>query len=475
MDTVATISALFSPVMNFALQQSGIPVIREIRIRNTTGRTLSGLTVSVKSDPAIFRPAAFPVEEVRPRADYEILSPELQMYASTLITLTAAQDTVIRVTLSLDGETLSEVESTVRLLAYDEWAGAKLFPETTGAFVQPGHPYLADLMKIAGSELKRLSRESSFPGYKKKDASSVLKQFEAIFLALQSEKFRVKETTGGYDDPGQKIRLPETLKVKRECATLDLALLYAACLEAADLNPIVVFEKRTCYVGVWLIDTFFSESIQDDATQLTKRAAEGIEELAFVSLAGFSEKTEFKAAVAAANARLSDEDRFWFALDLRRVRAGGILPMPLRRLDAKGNPLFDFVPSTAKRTGEDGDQSGAKRTAKRSGSTEMTREQMWERKLLDLSLRNTLLNYSFYRSSVQILVGQVEELFDPLTPTTSSIRCSRVRRNPRSPSATARVLSTCGTPPTRSAIFCARSSGRDGSTRRPSPTTFRAP
>ncbi|MBR6053648.1 MAG: hypothetical protein IKP55_07750, partial [Clostridia bacterium] len=338
MDTIATISALFSPVMNFALQQSGIPVIREIRIRNTTNHSLSGLTVSVTSDPAIFRAASFPVEEVRPRADYEILSPELQMYASTLITLTAAQDTVVRVSLLLDGETVADVESTVRLLAYDEWAGAKLFPETTGAYVQPGHPYIADLMKLAGSELKHLSRESSFPGYKKKDPGSVLKQMEAIFLSLQGEKFRVKETTAGYDDPGQRIRLPETLKVRRECGTLDLALLFAACLEAADLNPIVVFEKRTCYVGVWLIDTFFSESIQDDATQLTKRTADGIEELAFVSLAGFSEKSDFGAAVASANARLSDEDRFWFALDLRRVRAGGILPMPLRRLDAKGNP-----------------------------------------------------------------------------------------------------------------------------------------
>ena len=415
LDTIATISALFSPVMNFALQQSGIPVIREIRIRNTTGRTLSGLTVSVTSDPAIFRAASFPVEEVRPRADYEILSPELQMYASTLITLTAAQDTVVRVSLLLDGETVADVESTVRLLAYDEWAGAKLFPETTGAYVQPGHPYIADLMKLAGAELKHLARESSFPGYKKKDPGSVLKQMEAIFRALQGEKFRVKETTAGYDDPGQRIRLPETLKVRRECGTLDLALLFAACLEAADLNPIVVFEKRTCYVGVWLIDTFFSESIQDDPTQLTKRTADGIEELAFVSLAGFSEKSDFSAALASANARLSDEDRFWFALDLRRVRAGGILPMPLRRLDAKGNPLFDFVPSTAKRQGEAVDPAGARRTVKRTGASEMTREQMWERKLLDLSLRNTLLNFSFYRSSVQILVGQPEELFDPLT------------------------------------------------------------
>ena len=415
LDTIATISALFSPVMNFALQQSGIPVIREIRIRNTTNRTLSGLTVSVRSDPAIFRAAAFPVEEVRPRSDYEIPSPELQMYASTLITLTAAQDTVIRVSLLLDGETVAEVEGVVRLLAYDEWAGPKLFPETTGAFVQPGHPYLSDLMRSAASNLKRLAKESSFPGYKKKDAGSVLKQLEAIFLTLQDEKFRVKETTATYDEPGQKIRLPETLKVRRECAALDLALLFAACLEAADLNPIIVFEKRTCYVGVWLIDTFFSESIQDDPTQLTKRTAEGIEELAFVSLSGFSEKTEFKTAVAAANARLSDEDRFWFALDLRRVRAGGILPMPLRRLDAKGNPFYDFVPSTAKRTGEEEETAGTKRQSKRSGAAEITREQLWERKLLDLSLRNSLLNFSFYRSSVQLLVGQPEDLFDPLT------------------------------------------------------------
>ncbi|MBP5611061.1 MAG: DUF4011 domain-containing protein, partial [Clostridia bacterium] len=100
----------------------------------------------------------------------------------------------------------------------------------------------------------------------------------------------------------------------------------------------------------------------------------------------------------------------------RRVRAGGILPMPLRRLDAKGNPLFDFVPSTAKRTGDAAeDTAGAKRPAKRAGASEMTREQLWQRKLLDLSLRNSLINFSFYRTSIQLLVGQSEELFDPLT------------------------------------------------------------
>ena len=50
LDTIATISALFSPVMNFALQQSGIPVIREIRIRNTTNHSLSLVTDTVRPD-----------------------------------------------------------------------------------------------------------------------------------------------------------------------------------------------------------------------------------------------------------------------------------------------------------------------------------------------------------------------------------------------------------------------------------------
>ena len=208
--------------MNFALQQSGISPIREIRIKNKTGRALSGLSVSVSSDPAIFRQKSFPIEELSPRTDYEITSLELSMNPALLITLTAPQDAHLQVALTMGDEVLSTVESEIRLLAYDEWPGLTLFPETTGALIQPGHPYISDILKSASGPLKHLTKESSFSGYKSKNPDLVRSQMEAIYAALQTERFRTTDKQPDYEAPEQKIRLAETLRNKRDCTTLQM-------------------------------------------------------------------------------------------------------------------------------------------------------------------------------------------------------------------------------------------------------------
>ena len=72
----------------------------------------------------------------------------------------------------------------------------------------------------------------------------------------------------------------DILDRKRLATCLDSALLFAACLEQAHLNPVVVLTRGHAFVGVWLKDDGFSAAVVDDAQMLRKRR--DLDDLIFV-------------------------------------------------------------------------------------------------------------------------------------------------------------------------------------------------
>ena len=409
-NAIAAIGGQTSPVMSFALMQSGIRVLREIRIQNKTARPLTSLKVSVSASPAFFMPAVFRVDYIAPLATYEISPIELNLISNMLLGLSENAEAQIRLSLTTGDEELASEEKSVLLLAYDHWSGTEIFPETTAALVTPAHPYVAELTKSAHSVMRHWSKSATLDGYAAKDPNEVRRQFAAVFTALQCERFVMQELSGALSLTDRPVRQPDRIKAKKTGDCFELSLLLASTAEAIGLHPILIFEKNYCTVGVWLVDNYFAESIQDDVSQLTKRTAEGVSELCIIDVEGLaSESMTFEDAAASALARLSDPSLFSFALDVRRARASGIEPMKHRRVDAKGNVIFDYVPTS--KGGAPSDVSVSKRS-KSAVPTEMTKEQLWERKLLDLSLRNTLLNFRFRRGAVQILDLRIEDLCD---------------------------------------------------------------
>ena len=414
MDVIATISGQTSPIMNFTLMQSGIRVLREIRVQNTTSKPLTSLKVAVSASPAFFMPAVFRIDSIAAGATYEISPIELNLIATMLLGLAENTEATVTLTLTMGDEEIARQEKNVTLLAYDRWSGTRIFPETTAALVTPGHPYVTELTKSALSVMRHWSKTAQLDGYESKDPNEVRKQFAAVFTALQCERFVENELTAPLSHTDQQVLLPEQLKSKKTATCFELSLLLAACAEAIGLHPILIFEKQYCMVGIWLIDNYFAECVQDDASQLTKRTAEGVSELCITDVSGLtSESMTFEDACAAASSRLGDPSQFDFALDVRRARASGIDQLKQRRIDAKGNVIFDYVPTSAK-SAAPSDVSVSRRARQTESSTQMTKQQLWERKLLDLSLRNTLLNFRFRRGTVQILQLRPDELCDAI-------------------------------------------------------------
>ena len=99
----------------------------------------------------------------------------------------------------------------------------------------------------------------------------------------------------------------------------------------------------------------------------------------------------FDEAVNTANFKLVKEEDFILFVDVRRARFSGIKPLPQRIKTADGWEIVEepevaarenIVPSNIIEEGNTGTTE----------SSQFTKQKLWERKLLDLSLRNNLLN-----------------------------------------------------------------------------------
>ncbi|MCM1565779.1 MAG: DUF4011 domain-containing protein, partial [Dehalobacter sp.] len=211
--------------------------------------------------------------------------------------------------------------------------------------------------------------------------------------------------------------MPDIIQEFHLATCLDLTVLFAACAEAVGLNPLIIFIKGHAFPGLWLVEESFSESLQDDVTLLTKRIAPGVQEICVLeSTAVTSEQSSsFDQAVVMGENLLRNTDNFNFFVDVRRARASQIRPLPLRfhgsltdeeKIPSQKTPIDQQAP-------EDVDRP-IFITEKDKTEEERSRLEQWERRLLDLSMRNPLLNFRVTGSCIPILTVELNELEDQL-------------------------------------------------------------
>src|SRR5690606_37111273 len=125
----------------------------------------------------------------------------------------------------------------------------------------------------------------------------------------------------------------------------DSSLLFAACLEQARLNPILIFTRGHSFVGVWLRNEEFSTAVVDDVTAIRKRVK--LQELLVfeTTLAAQGKPVGFTQAVAHAIQQLSEseDDAFELAVDIRRARMARIRPLALAQ-PSQVEPTAEALP-----------------------------------------------------------------------------------------------------------------------------------
>lgn len=405
---------IYSPIINFAMQQNHVPVVRKLTIKNISERELRNISIEITADPEFAiawskRIDLLPVNEL-----VDVGAINIKSITKYLAELTERITGNFTLAIKSDIEVLFQENYSINILAYDQWNGIGVLPEMLSAFVTPNHPDIAKVIIRASSILEKWTGKPSFDAYQSVNPDRVKKQMAAIYEAIAEMNLVYCTVPASFEESGQRVRMCDTIFKQRMANCLDISLLYASCLEAVGIQPLIIVVKGHAFVGGWLIDDSFPDSVNDDVSLLTKRTANGIDEIVLVegTCMNAGNTAGFDAAVQSADYKLLKEDDFILFIDIRRARFSGIRPLPLRVQTLNGWEIVE-QPVIARNSSIPEEIVPSPKLVDVE-QIEVSKKQLWERKLLDLTLRNNLLSLRITKSTVQVISTQLHKLEDSL-------------------------------------------------------------
>lgn len=416
MDNIISFGGSMTAGINFALQQNYVPVFRNMVLTNNTDKVLTNVRLRISFKPefaSVWESAPTDLESDRP---VQIAPVNIILDSEYLFGLTEKLVGNAVLEAVCGDEVIASDERSIELLAYDQWTGTGFMPETAAAFVTPNHPRVAEVVSAAGTYLQKWCGDPSFTGYQSKNINIVKQQMGAVYAALQSMNIAYTMPPASFES-AQRIRMPDAVLDGKSGTCLDLAVLYCSCLEAIGLNALLIVVEGHAFAGCWLENETFSDCLQFDMTALKKRIAHGVDAISIVECTDFTagKNVEFDSAEEHAAAHLNDAENFLFAIDIRRTRSSGIRPMPSRITE---NGVFKAVDYGTRKESEitsaPGEIAVSEEIALSAEPREVTKQVIWERKLLDLSLRNSLLNFRAGSMSVQLMINDLSSLEDEM-------------------------------------------------------------
>ncbi|WP_342655688.1 DUF3320 domain-containing protein [Pseudomonas sp. F3-2] len=400
--------------LNLADFQNAIPVIRELRISNETTDRFVNATLTLTSAPEVLRAKTWRIDEIAADSFRIIPGLDLVLDGPLLSRLTESEMSTFTFVLEADDKAeeggrkkIARLEQVVDLLPRNQWGGLRHIPDMTAAFVQPNDPAVERLLKQA-AELLRLSELSSaLDGYEG-GSKRAWQLASAIWSAVARMKLDYALPPASFEQSGQKVRSPSQITDTGLATCFDLTLLFCAALEQAGLNPVIVFTHGHAFAGLWLKPEEFTTALVDDVTAVRKRVK--LQELVLfeTTLVTQNPVPAFSYAVERGAKQVEEdaESCFEMLLDIRRARLQRIKPLAsaesqIARVATEESS--DAPPPLLVEDGlglaEDVVEVQVEDLSKLNPSDRLGR---WQRKLLDLSLRNNLLNFKTGKRSLKL-------------------------------------------------------------------------
>lgn len=407
-----TIKARCAGIISYARFQNGMRAVERIIIKNTSDNLLTGLELSVESDPGILYPYKLYIGDIKPGGSVILDDIRADISSEYIAELTEMQDGVLNLCVkSKDDKDFVPVTSShkITILPYDQWEGVAKTDELLASYCVPNHPDVKIIVREAVAKLHRWDSSASMDGYSSGSSERVKMQAAAIFEALRDKGISYAMPPATFYKSGQRIRMPEEVLSTRLATCMDSAMLYASCLESAGLRPLIILNRAHAYTAVWLDDEATSPfAVNDDPALLRKRTASGINQLLAIETTFIDPARghSFDEAVWQAEKTLAHIEDFECCIDIHEARKLGVNPLPLRVHTPEGyviNPME--APGGTKRP----ESLSSTDVIDLSVTPSVDKQTIWERKLLDLTLRNNLINIH-PRYILQMMDPEVQSL-----------------------------------------------------------------
>ncbi|MFW3171327.1 DUF4011 domain-containing protein [Geodermatophilus sp. CPCC 206100] len=391
------IQATSTPVLSYALAHNRVPVVSRLAFTNHGGGARAAtVRLGVRDAEG---PIGSPVELLvdLDAGQTTVLSDVgLVMDPAAMLQIEEQRPGSIEIDLLVDGEDVGGTAVPVQVLAANQWLAAPvpLALEMLAAHVLPNHPAVAALIAEASDLLEERTGSGSVQGYQS-GPERVDEIVAALTEAMRRRQIRYSEPPASWADVGQKVRTPGDVLDGRVGTCLDTVVTLAAALEQAGVRPLLWLAEGHAFLGYWREERGAESAATTDVAPLVNLVDLGLIRLVETTLlTSRAPVDDADLHAAAATPWLTgDLDRVLGVTDVHRARRDGIVPLPARTRGLDGAvQVFEYRPA---------EHSVAARPVERvpappapgRGDTP-ARVQQWKNSLLDLSLRNRLINYT---------------------------------------------------------------------------------
>ncbi len=391
----------------YATYYNRIPLFTSLRLTNGGREDAENLTVRIEGTTKLVLTSEVEIAKVPAESGAEVTIPPL-LNPKYLAELEGAEECLITVTVYGGGIKECSTQATVKAIPMDSWSGVYGNAEMLSAFVRPKLPDCINVLAEAGLQLRSWGYSKEWSGYSDNDKNAVLYAFASIFSAVRN--LNIERLPGG--DLTQIVSVGNVTDIVslRQATPLALAVFTASCLEAAKLNPLILAGKDRLGVGVWLHESCFNSPLQDDMSVIERYVSSGVNRISVIDVNDlFAHKNASFTTSASHFLSALQSDKFICCIDVKRTRIGGVFPMPLKVGAGQSYELL----------GDNGYAYNEKPemlldTDALSLSKKPTKEMEWERRLLDLTLKNNLLNFRYRHDCVRLLIAGLDSFCEKL-------------------------------------------------------------
>ncbi|MEB0305380.1 DUF4011 domain-containing protein, partial [Cryobacterium sp. 10I1] len=419
------------PFLSYAMAHCRVPVVDEIVIENLAGEQRAAtLEVEVTSASGSLGAPRVVIVDLGAGQSTTLRTVELVLDPALMLAVEEQRPGSIRATLrDAAGTLLAETSAEVQILASSQWIATPLHLglELLAAHVQPNAAAIAPLLVEASDLLQQRTGDSALSGYQSESPERVDAVVEAIYDAMAARDIRYAMPPASWGTTGQKVRTPAEVLEGRLGTCLDTTVTLAAALEQAGLNSTLWLLEGHIFLGYWRVDSALGAVAHTDVADIVN-----LVDLGSIGLVETTGVTGGSASMPFAEARRSPHtqylaaglEKFLGVTDVRTARQSRIWPLPSRSVGPDGAVTVTVYqagagPVIAPYYARDG-------SAVASNAPEATpvppRVTQWKNALLDLSLRNKLINYTD-RSGYPLFVpgpavARLEDAINAGTPIT---------------------------------------------------------
>lgn len=404
----------YIPSINYSLVNNRIDVCQFVEITNIYTEDLRNLVITCSGD--FFKNTHANIEIIKTSQSIRLQKFDIVPIQNRVASITEKITTFFNLKVTCNSQSnnsqiILSQNYDIDIIPYNQWLGTSILPQHIASFVLPNHPSTNYIVAKAVTILKEISQHSTFTEYQSENTNEIRKQVAAVYGALHNENIVFNSTSAPYEIVGHPISLPNKVLSTKFGNSLDLTLLFAGVLESVGINSGIIIQKNHVLLAVWLVEDCCQYSVCDDSSYIEKKCTEGINEMLVVECSQItSRQTCFEEALLIAEKLLANTADFNIYVDIRRCRLEHIFPLPLH---TNGN---DFCEISTEEAGLNPCILNVKERSRydlsriKDSNFEFTKLDLWERKLLDFSLRNSMLNLYLRQKAIQFISFDINSI-----------------------------------------------------------------